>query len=49
MGKMTAFISTRGWDILGPNCHTGLGDPMSMVSVVAVAGLSPPRINMTGS
>ena len=26
-GRMVAFISIRGWDIGGPNCHDGVGAP----------------------
>src|SRR5262245_25202670 len=48
LGRMVAFISIRGCDIEGPNCHCGVPADRSMISVVAVAGLLPPKIMTRG-
>jgi hypothetical protein len=47
-GRIVALIWIRGWDIDGPYCHAGVGADRSMISVVAVAGLPPPRIITRG-
>ena len=49
LGRMIAFISMRGWDMAGPVTQCGLAAPMSMISVVAVAGFPPPKIITFGS
>ena len=48
-GRITAFISVRACDMLGPYTHFGLEAPRSMISEVAVAGLSPPMLKTFGS
>ena len=47
-GRMVAFISIRAWDIGGPNCHCGVAAARSMISVVFVAGLLPPKVMTRG-
>ena len=41
---MVAFNSMRPCDIGGPHCHSGVAADRSMISVVLVAGLPPPKI-----
>jgi len=41
---MVAFISIRPCDIGGPKLQAGVAASGSMISVVAVAGLPPPKI-----
>jgi len=48
-GKIAAFISMRGCDMFNPYTHFGVAAPMSMISVVLVAGLFPPMIMILGS
>src|SRR5512133_809205 len=43
LGSMTAFIWIRPVDILGPGVQLGEAAERSMISVVAVAGLPPPK------
>ena len=49
LGKIVAFISMRGADIAGPLVQAGVGTERSMISVVAVAGLPPPKIMTFGA
>ena len=42
-GSKTAFIWMRPEDMLGPGVQAGEGAERSMISVVLVAGLSPPK------
>src|SRR4051794_33502493 len=47
-GRIVAFISMRGCDIEGPHAHFGVDADASRISVVAVAGLPPPKIITRG-
>src|SRR5262249_6544628 len=49
LGRIVAFISIRGWDMLGPQFKAGVVAPRSMVSVVAVEGFPPPMMITRGS
>ena len=49
VGRITAFISMRAWLMLGPYCHVGVAAPISMISVVLVAGFPPPIMITLGS
>ena len=46
---MTAFISIRACDIGGPCFHDGVAAPISIISVVLMAGLPPPMMITRGS
>src|SRR5215471_6892940 len=48
LGRMMAFISTRPVDILGPGVQLGEAAERSMISVVLVAGLPPPKFMTFG-
>lgn len=48
VGRMVAFISMRGWLMLGPNVHASGDFDKSINSVVAVEGLAPPMIITVG-
>ena len=48
LGRIVAFIWMRGWDIGGPVVQAGVAAERSMISVVAVAGLPPPKIITRG-
>jgi hypothetical protein len=39
----------RACDMFGPHIHVGLDTPISMISVVLVAGLFPPMIMILAS
>src|SRR3989449_1496254 len=47
-GRIVAFISIRGCDIGGPNCHWGEAADRSIISVLTVAGSPPPKIITRG-
>ena len=48
LGSIVAFISMRACDIGTPYDHAGLATERSIISVVAVAGLPPPKIMTRG-
>ena len=48
LGRMTAFIWMRPVDILGPGVQLGETAERSMISVVSVAGLPPPKFMTFG-
>ena len=48
LGRMTAFIWMRPVDMLGPAVQLGEAAERSMISVVAVAGLPPPKFMTCG-
>ena len=48
VGRMTAFIWMRGADIGAIVRQRGVASDRSMISALAVAGLSPPMISTRG-
>jgi hypothetical protein len=47
-GRMIAFISMRPVDMFGPAVHDGEAAERSIISVLAVAGLPPPKFIIFG-
>ena len=48
LGSIVAFISMRGCAIFGPVTHAGEDADRSIISVVLVAGLPPPKMMTLG-
>ncbi len=49
LGRMIAFIWIRRVDMLGPGVQVGVAEERSMISVLLLAGLPPPKFITRGT